>query len=622
MANFDAFFDVIEHSKTRIKRTNVRKKIQNHHYQKHNPPPPPQKEEKMHYICKHNGSEYEMKIKAMHNIVRLIRVMISAVLMLLALSAQASPPPIGEPMAKNLNTMNSDELLCELDNVIGKHDEYSKKKAERVRALEKDMKAEKDMNSRYQKALALVGEYETYVSDSAANLLNECLDMAEQIGESNYIIAVKLRMAMVYSISGMFVAADKIFQEFEYDKLDQSYRGLYCYARIRYCENIVRDIDDKRFSQQFMEEVDWCRSELMKMWSEGSTPYLKELANRYESAGRYKEAFDILHDVYNQEVSGTHGHAMLAMSLAQCYRLMGKEDLAKKYLIIAAITDIKLAIKENEALLALSAILYDEGDIDRAYRYVRVCLDDANFYNSHFKDSVIARTYSIVDSAYMSRMEAQRKKLQGYLVVISVIVLLLVVVLFESYKQRNKLMQIRAELKNANQGLLTMNSRLDEANLIKERYVGYFMNQCSVYINKLDDFRKNVNRKIKTKQIEDLYVLSSRPMEKELEELYANFDRAFLNLYPDFIEQFNALLKPEARFETEDGRLNITLRIYALMRMGITNMGQIAKFLNYSLQTVYNYKSKVKKDSLLDGDAFEEAVKIIGKISPKTPPKG
>ena len=119
---------------------------------------------------------------------------------------------------------------------------------------------------------------------------------------------------------------------------------------------------------------------------------------------------------------------MLAMSLAQCYRLMGKEDLAKKYLIIAAITDIKLAIKENEALLALSAILYDEGDIDRAYRYVRVCLDDANFYNSHFKDSVIARTYSIVDSAYMSRMEAQRKKLQGYLVVISVIVLLLVVV--------------------------------------------------------------------------------------------------------------------------------------------------------------------------------------------------
>ena len=544
------------------------------------------------------------------------------VLMLMGVSAQAALPPIDESVDKNLNTMNCDELLRELDNVIGKHDDYSKEKANRVSKLEHEVKSERNLNERYRKALELENEYETYVSDSAANLLNECLDMAEQLGNDNYIKDVKLRMAMVYSMSGMFVVADKIFQEFDYEKLDQSYRGLYCYARIRYCENIARDIDDRRFSQRFIDEIDWCREELMKMWSEGSVPYLKELANRYESAGRYKEAFDILHDVYNQEASGSHGYAMLAMSLAKCYGLMGKEELEKKYLIIAAITDIKLAIKENEALLALSAILYHEGDIERAYRYVKVCLADANFYNSHFKDSVIARTYSIVDSAYMSRMDAQRKKLQGYLVVISVIVVLLVVVLFESFKQRNKLMLIRAQLKHANQGLLIMNSRLDEANLIKERYVGYFMNQCSVYINKLDDFRKNVNRKIKTKQIEDLYVLSSRPMEKELEELYANFDRAFLNLYPDFIEQFNALLKPEARFETEDGRLNITLRIYALMRMGITNMGQIAKFLNYSLQTVYNYKSKVKKDSLLDGDAFEEAVKIIGKISPKTPPKG
>ncbi len=550
------------------------------------------------------------------------RTVTLAILLIATVAGNAAPPPIGEKLEKNLNSLNSEELLSELDKVISKHDEYSKAKAARVLDLEKDMKAEKNLNARYQKAMTLVSEYETYVSDSASNLLDECLNMAQQLGEENYINDVKLRKAMVYSMSGMFVVADKIFQEFDYEKLDQSYRGLYCYARIRYCENIARDIDDRRYSQRFIDEIDWCREELMKMWSEGSVPYLKELANRYESAGRYKEAFDILHDVYNQEASGSHGYAMLAMSLAKCYGLMGKEELEKEYLIIAAITDIKLAIKENEALLALSAILYNEGDIERAYRYVKVCLADANFYNSHFKDSVIARTYSIVDSAYMSRMEAQRKKLQGYLVVISVIVVLLVVVIFESYKQRNKLMLIRAQLKHANQGLLTMNNRLDEANLIKERYVGYFMNQCSVYINKLDDFRKNVNRKIKTKQIEDLYVLSSRPMEKELEELYANFDRAFLNLYPDFIEQFNALLKPEARFETEDGRLNITLRIYALMRMGITNMGQIAKFLNYSLQTVYNYKSKVKKDSLLDGDAFEEAVKIIGKISPKTPPKG
>ena len=244
------------------------------------------------------------------------------VLMLMGVSAQAALPPIDESVDKNLNTMNCDELLRELDNVIGKHDDYSKEKANRVSKLEHEVKSERNLNERYRKALELENEYETYVSDSAANLLNECLDMAEQLGNDNYIIDVKLRMAMVYSMSGLFVVADKIFQEFDYEKLDQSYRGLYCYARIRYCENIARDIDDRRFSQRFIDEIDWCREELMKMWSEGSVPYLKELANRYESAGRYKEAFDILHDVYNQEASGSHGYAMLAMSLAKCYGLM------------------------------------------------------------------------------------------------------------------------------------------------------------------------------------------------------------------------------------------------------------------------------------------------------------
>lgn len=506
-------------------------------------------------------------------------------------------------------------LLVELDKAIANRDSYTKGKLERIDSLRREVDGAKTLDESYRKKMTLAGEYETFVSDSVLKLLSQCLAIAHELDKEEYKIECSLRMAMAYSTSGLFVAADSIFSELDYNSLEVSQNGLYCYARIRYCENMIQDIDDARFSAKYSDEIDWRRDELMKLWDSASVPHRKELANKYESMGRYNDALKILLEVYGKETVGTHGYAMLSMSLAKCYRLMGRSDLSKRYLLIAAITDIKLAIKENEALLALSILLYDEGDIDRAYRYVKYCLEDANFYNSHFKDSVIARTYSIVDSAYMAKLESQQKKLQSYLIVISIIVVLLVVAVFESYHQRHKLMRARVALKSVNSDLLTMNNRLDEANLIKERYVGYFMNQCSVYINKLDDFRKNVNRKIKTGQIDDLYVLSSRPLEKELEDMYANFDRAFLNLYPDFKEKFNALLKPEARIETEKDRLNITLRIYALMRMGITNMGQIAKFLNYSLQTVYNYKSKVKKDSLLDGDAFEEEVKKIGKIS-------
>ena len=124
-----------------------------------------------------------------------------------------------------------------------------------------------------------------------------------------------------------------------------------------------------------------------------------------------------------------------------------------------------------------------------------------------------------------------------------------------------------------------------------------------------------MNRKIKTGQVDELYKSSSRPFEKELEGLYANFDKAFLKLYPSFVDEFNSLLKPEDSYKLEKDQLNTELRIFALMRMGITDVGQIAVFLHYSVQTVYNYKSKVKKISILDGNLFEEEVKKLGSLS-------
>jgi hypothetical protein len=141
------------------------------------------------------------------------------------------------------------------------------------------------------------------------------------------------------------------------------------------------------------------------------------------------------------------------------------------------------------------------------------------------------------------------------------------------------------------------------------------MNQCAIYINKLYEYRKNVNRKIKTGQISSLYKSSSVVLEQEAEELRTNFDKVFLTLYPNFVEEFNLLLKPQERYVLEDkGQLNTELRIFALIKLGITDVSQIAIFLRYSLQTVYNYKSKVKSKSIINADQFEEEVKKTGTL--------
>ena len=138
------------------------------------------------------------------------------------------------------------------------------------------------------------------------------------------------------------------------------------------------------------------------------------------------------------------------------------------------------------------------------------------------------------------------------------------------------------------------------------------MNQCAIYINKLDKYRRDINLKIRNKQFDRLHDLSLQAPGREEEELCRNFDRAFLNLYPNFVEKFNALLNPRSRYTPEEGRLNTELRIFALMRLGLTNVNQIAEFLRCSLQTVYNYKSKIKSKAQPGIEHFEEEVRKLG----------
>ena len=169
----------------------------------------------------------------------------------------------------------------------------------------------------------------------------------------------------------------------------------------------------------------------------------------------------------------------------------------------------------------------------------------------------------------------------------------------------------RRNLQEMNGQLSELNRSLNEANVVKEKYIGYFMNRCALYINKLCAYRKDVSHKLRSGQIDRLKI-PPKEQDREFDELYAEFDEAFLKLYPSFVEEFNELLRPEARYETTEGRLNTELRIFALMRLGLTNVNQIAEFLRCSLQTVYNYKSKIKSKAQPGIEHFEEEVRKLG----------
>lgn len=508
-----------------------------------------------------------------------------------------------------------DLLLKQLDKTIADRQVYTEKKRSEIAQLKQRRLNAKSLEERYRINNEITKHYETFICDSAEYYIAENIELAKQMGNADYLTESRLHLSFVYSLSGLFMQASDVMEQLDYNELSTDFKTFYCFNYIRFYENLIKYTDNRKLSVEYVKAEKAYRDTVMGLLGEDSSTARKEKAHKLQTDGRYEETIDILNRLYEEQEPGSHESAMIAMGLARAYTLAGNASLGEKYLIIAAITDIKSAVKENEALLTLAINLYAKGDIERSFNYIKVALDDAIFYNSRFRNSVIARVQPVIEETYLYRIEKQQHNLRAYALLTSLLVIALAVIIFFYYRQVRIVSEARHNLRAMNEKLSSLNKRLDEANLIKEKYVGYFMNQCGIYINKLDEYRKNVNRKIKTGQIDDLYKSSSRAFDKEIEELYINFDKAFLKLYPDFVDEFNSLLKPEEQYKQNKDQLNTELRIFALYRLGITDVNQIAVFLRYSIQTIYNYKSKVKGKSIIGGEQFEEEVKKLGSFS-------
>jgi hypothetical protein len=506
----------------------------------------------------------------------------------------------------------SDSLLVVLDKIIANRIIYTEQKEAKIQDLKQRKQSLKSREDKYHINEEIIDNYESFVCDSAEAYIRENLAIAEELANNDFITESKLRLGFVYSLSGLFVQATDVLRSFDYNKLNDYQKQRYCWNYIRYYENLIKYTNDLKLSAGYEKDIEKLRNILIDLLPEGTEEYLKEKAFRLQMQGEYGEALKILTDFFNQQESHTHSHAMAAMSLARIYRMTRERALENKFLIVAAMSDIKVAVKENEALLVLALNLFEKGDLDRSYNYISTALSDANFYNSRFKNTVIARVQPVIERNYLNKIDKQRQNLRLYAILISVFIVALVITLFINFRQTKIVVKARKNLRRMNQDLVALNLKLSEANIVKEKYIGHFMTRCALYINKLDTYRKDVNHKIKNGQIQSLYKPSAKELEKEVEELYKNFDEVFLQLYPDFADQLNSLLEPDARYELEDNRFNTELRIFALMRLGITNVDQIADFLRCSPQTIYNYKSKVKNKARRDISNFGEEICRLG----------
>ncbi|MGV3762799.1 DUF6377 domain-containing protein [Parapedobacter sp.] len=507
-----------------------------------------------------------------------------------------------------------DSLLQVLDKTIAKRAVYTAEKEQKIDSIKQVLQRERSLESRYHLNNELIAEYQSFICDSALAYIDRNIQLADDLNNKAFIDESRLRLAFVLSISGLFTQAFEIFDTIEFDALPHHLKVYYCWGYIRYNENLIKYTDNPKYNRVHFAEIMRCRDTLMNLLGKDSDMYLKEKSFKLKAEGEFEASAKIQLALFKNEAVDSHGYAMSAMGLSMIHKELGNQSLQEKYLLLAAITDVRLAVKENESLLNLAMYLHGKGAIDRAYNYIQAALKDANFYNSRFRNAVIARTQPIIEATYLAKIEQQRRNLRSYALAISVFLIVLIVTLYFLYKQIKTVSRARKNLDAINVQLISTNQRLDEANLIRERYIGYYINQCAVYLDKLDEFRKTVSRKIKAGQLDELQKLSASTstLEKDAQELYTDFDSTFLEVYPDFVLEFNALLRENERYVLKKNHLNTELRIFALIRLGITDVNQIATFLRYSIQTIYNYKSKVKGKAVTDPEHFEENVKKIG----------
>lgn len=514
-----------------------------------------------------------------------------------------------------------DSLLNELDNAIESHEIYTQKKEQRIDSLkQKLVSAEINSTKEYKLNAALFSEYRPYILDSAILYVNKKIDIATALDDTERLYESKLQLAYLMSSTGMYLESVDVLSSLKKEQLPANLLVEFYNTYRQAFSELAYYTQDDRKSQEYWQIADRYTDSLKNLLTPNDELYYAIKENELRNADNHNEALKINKKQMDKHSLGTRSFAIACYNRSLTFRETGNKKGEKYYLAMSALSDIMSATKDHASLWMLAEILYDENNIERAHNYIRFSWSETEFYNARLRSLQSAEILSLIDRTYQATIEKKNNQLQIYLFVISGLMVLLVIALVFIYRQMQRLAAIRLNLQEANANLKKLNNRLqvvntelDESNHIKEEYIGHFIKLSSTYINKMNGFRRMVNKKLTAgKKAELLGITRSHEMiDSEIEELYRSFDKAFLQIFPHFVEKVNELFTENEKVELKPGELlNVELRILALIRLGINNSSQIADFLRYSVNTIYNYRAKIKNKTIYR-DEFEDLLMNI-----------
>ncbi len=508
----------------------------------------------------------------------------------------------------------TDSLFLELNRVIKNQDQYVKEKQKRIDQYKSERKLKG--NDPFDVNLKLYDEYKSFIYDSAFSYARHLQAIAYKQNDPSKIAYSKIKLGFVLVSSGLFKETLDTLYTIRSGMLPDTIRSEFYYLMARTYYDLC-DFDADDFYRVHYTNLGHAYIDsAMTLLSPNSSQYLLMSGIKNVRQRNMKEAQSDFEKMIGSFTLSDTDFAVAASTLSFIYSFADEPELAKETLIRAAIADIRACTKETLATLNLADMLYKEGDVGNAYTYVKIALEDANFYGARHRKIQVAAVFPIIEGQQLSMVESRRKMLVLYSSVITILSLITIAFAVIIFKQFKNLKEAKRIISAANDTLTETNHQLSDANKIKEEYIWYYFNTTADYINKLDTLKKSMDMKLMTKRMEDLrFTVDSINIKKEREDLYHNFDKVFLKLFPDFVTVFNSFFKEEDKVHPKDDHLlNTELRIFALIRMGIHDNEKIAKILDYSVTTIYTYKTRVRSKSILENEDFDRQIMNIRAI--------
>ena len=551
------------------------------------------------------------------------------------------------------------KLYERLDSVIAHSADYDVIKEKRLKDIKLGAKFVTAATDKLRIYEQLANEYSPYVYDSAMVYIQRGISLAEKTGNSDYCNRFLITKASLLIERGFYIEAKESLDKIEISQSDPKQNFLFYCAQSSLYYNLNAYCQKMEFSQHYNELFkEYIGKALYYCPKNSAMYYYMKGINLFFSGRSINEISASLNKAMQMFGPENYMYAMAAYVLSKAYGKNNQGELQERYLLLAAINDVMSANNESLALQDVALLLYkNKNDLDKAQKYINQTLKDANVYNSRLQRVELYTNLHVILSAYNEKL--QKEAIWKNVTIICILVLLVVIAAAVVYVNRkkdllklsekelkalteelsatnrqqlkdnkalqdsndeltssnkalkdsnNELKGSNDELKDSNKALRDANDELENTNAKRELMANAFIMLCYQYIERLDSQRKLVIRKIKANQQNELLSIlsSSKRGTEESQNFFSQFDKIFLSLYPSFVNELNSLLIPEAQIELkEDNELTPSLRVAALVRLGVTESPKIAGILSYSLQTIYNYRSTLK-NSAIDKEHFEE----------------